>query len=131
MAPAPYRRTSSRNGNRHRRADAASFTKPDILLAPKHQSKEHDPFASDSDAYDASLQEIGMLREEMIGDGNCVYRAVSHQVYGTAEQHALIRNKCADLLMLHAERYMPFTTATTMTGYMNMVLVGRQVRVPA
>lgn len=33
---------------------------------------------------------------DMAGDGNCLFRSVSHQIYGDAKYHALVREKCMD-----------------------------------
>jgi hypothetical protein len=34
----------------------------------------------------------------MAGDGNCMFRSVSHQVYGNAEFHFIVRQKCMEYM---------------------------------
>ena len=35
---------------------------------------------------------------EQIPDGNCLFRSVSHQLYGTADHHQLVRHKCMEYI---------------------------------
>ena len=41
-------------------------------------------------------------------DGNCIFSAFSHQIYGDACFHALIRDKCCDYMDLYRERFQDF-----------------------
>lgn len=45
---------------------------------------------------------------EMKGDGNCFYRAASHQIYGIAEHHAIVRKACGDFIELERAYFEPF-----------------------
>ncbi|KAL3776433.1 hypothetical protein ACHAW5_009242 [Stephanodiscus triporus] len=42
------------------------------------------------------------------GDGNCLFRAVSLQVYGDATMHAEVRRRCLDFMEAEAEHYRNF-----------------------
>lgn len=42
------------------------------------------------------------------GDGNCLFRAVSHQVYGEERFHAVVREKCMDYMESQAAFYCQF-----------------------
>ena len=42
--------------------------------------------------FEQKLQSWGMAITPCDGDGNCLFRAVSLQVYGTQDHHALIRD---------------------------------------
>jgi OTU domain-containing protein 5 len=44
------------------------------------------------------LKEKGFKIVEIRGDGNCLFRAVSHQVFLTEEHHGLLRKKCVEHL---------------------------------
>ena len=44
----------------------------------------------------------------MGGDGNCMFRAVSDQVYGNEEYHDIIREKCMDYLLIEREFFSQF-----------------------
>lgn len=60
------------------------------------------------------LVAIGELRPlfsqvvAMQGDGNCLYRAVSQQVYGTPNHHALCRQACYEYIKLERAYFEPF-----------------------
>lgn len=36
----------------------------------------------------------------MENDGNCLFRSISHQVYGNPEFHALVREKCVEYMVM-------------------------------
>jgi hypothetical protein len=38
-------------------------------------------------------------------DGNCLFRAVSHQIYGTVDKHAEIRQRCFDYMAKDREYF--------------------------
>jgi len=42
------------------------------------------------------------------GDGNCLFRAFSDQVYGTPEHHALLRNRCATYISSERDYFEQF-----------------------
>ncbi|KAF9468358.1 hypothetical protein BDZ94DRAFT_1246602 [Collybia nuda] len=43
-----------------------------------------------------------------MGDGNCLFRALSDQLYGSPSRHAELRAQICDWIEKHAERYSPF-----------------------
>ena len=50
-------------------------------------------------------------------DGNCIFSAFAHQVYGDASFHALVREKCCDYMALYRERFTAFID--TEENYLN------------
>eukprot|EP01038_Epipyxis_sp_PR26KG_P004087 gene4087-5835_t len=54
------------------------------------------------------LYEHGLRIIEVEGDGNCLFRAVSHQLYCTEKYHKKLRNLCADHLIEHRKRFESF-----------------------
>ncbi|KAJ1422193.1 hypothetical protein B484DRAFT_308075, partial [Ochromonadaceae sp. CCMP2298] len=42
------------------------------------------------------------------GDGNCLFRAVAHQVYGDEELHGMVRAKCVDYMECAAAFFSQF-----------------------
>lgn len=57
--------------------------------------------------------QAGLLRQNLqlvtvSGDGNCLFRAVSHQIYGDEEFHGLVRQKCMDYMESEAEFFSQF-----------------------
>jgi len=49
-------------------------------------------------AFQAALKKRGLEMVEQEGDGNCLFRAVSLQVYGDAEVHMDVRKRCLDFM---------------------------------
>nr|XP_022334767.1 uncharacterized protein LOC111131491 [Crassostrea virginica] len=45
---------------------------------------------------DEYLQEYGLYRTDIVGDGNCLFRAVSFGLYGTEDFHLTLRNLAVD-----------------------------------
>ena len=45
---------------------------------------------------------------KMPDDGNCLFSAFAHQVYGDDSLHAIMREKCCDYMELHSEKFSEF-----------------------
>jgi len=58
--------------------------------------------------YSEGLVLMGYSLVEMQGDGNCLFRAVSHQMYGSEQYHRLIRLACMDYMESEFEYFEPF-----------------------
>mmetsp|Transcript_9648 Transcript_9648/g.17765 ORF Transcript_9648/g.17765 Transcript_9648/m.17765 type:complete len:546 (-) Transcript_9648:1879-3516(-) len=58
--------------------------------------------------YVNALKERNLSIVEMVGDGNCLFRAISHQVYGTAAHHALVREYCVNYMEYERAYFEPF-----------------------
>lgn len=54
------------------------------------------------DHYLATLRSNGLAVAPVAGDGNCLFRAVSHQVYGDDSFHHVVREKCMDYMEVDA-----------------------------
>lgn len=58
------------------------------------------------------LTEVGLKIVDIAADGNCLYRAISHQLafQGAVQQpdHEALRGICADYMQAHADDYLPF-----------------------
>jgi hypothetical protein len=59
-------------------------------------------------AFEKKLLEKGMHIVEVSGDGNCLFRAVSHQLYGTDSYHLELRRQCVQHMKEHKERFFLF-----------------------
>ena len=59
----------------------------------------------------AALKKMGFEVVEQEGDGNCLFRAVSLQVYGHADHHAEVRERCMDFMASNEEHYSNFVAA--------------------
>eukprot|EP00457_Paulinella_chromatophora_P000600 gb/GEZN01000600.1/.p1 GENE.gb/GEZN01000600.1/~~gb/GEZN01000600.1/.p1 ORF type:complete len:598 (-),score=100.62 gb/GEZN01000600.1/:72-1865(-) len=56
------------------------------------------------------MQQKGWKITDQGGDGNCLFRSVSHQMYGTPDYHELVRSKCVEYIIsekLYFASYIP------------------------
>ena len=56
-------------------------------------------------------------------DGNCMFRSVSHQVYGDAEHHALVRAAVMQYMTLEREFFREFIAGETFEAYIERMKV--------
>ncbi|KAI0826496.1 hypothetical protein BC628DRAFT_236010 [Trametes gibbosa] len=61
-----------------------------------------------SQMLNAQLRQLGLYAAHTIGDGNCLFRALSDQLYGTPSYHLKLRQDICDWIEAHKERYAPF-----------------------
>ncbi|CAG9326059.1 unnamed protein product [Blepharisma stoltei] len=54
------------------------------------------------------LRERDFLIVPVEGDGNCLFRSVSHQLYGTTEHHGLVRQAALNYLSIEREYFSQF-----------------------
>ncbi|KAG5732471.1 hypothetical protein E4T56_gene13875, partial [Termitomyces sp. T112] len=54
------------------------------------------------------LRALGLYAADTLGDGNCLFRALSDQLYGTPSRHSELRQRICDWIARHRERYSPF-----------------------
>lgn len=54
------------------------------------------------------LRALGLYAASTLGDGNCLFRALSDQLYGTDSYHAKLRQQVCDWIANHKPRYEPF-----------------------
>ena len=56
----------------------------------------------------AQLATLGLALRNTIGDGNCLFRALSDQLYGTEGYHLPLRAEITNWMAAHPERYSGF-----------------------
>lgn len=56
----------------------------------------------------AALNSKGLQVVEVGGDGNCLFRAVAHQIWLDEDRHLELRQMCVEHLEKHAERFVEF-----------------------
>ena len=54
------------------------------------------------------LRALGLYPAPTLGDGNCLFRALSDQYYGSPSQHLRLREEICDWIQAHKLRYEPF-----------------------
>ncbi|TMW63538.1 hypothetical protein Poli38472_002479 [Pythium oligandrum] len=77
---------------------------PDTVAATGTTSAQNPRFVHYRDA----LASEGLQIRAVEGDGNCLFRAVSHQVYGDDQYHGLVRRLCMDYMESEKEYFEPY-----------------------
>ncbi|KAI0370999.1 cysteine proteinase [Pilatotrama ljubarskyi] len=93
----PPKRKHARQAPQMRSRTTRSRGKP-IVTNPEENSQ----------MLDAQLRQLGLYAAHTIGDGNCLFRALSDQLYGTPSHHLKLRQDICDWIESHKERYAPF-----------------------
>ncbi|XP_076957552.1 OVARIAN TUMOR DOMAIN-containing deubiquitinating enzyme 12-like isoform X2 [Bidens hawaiensis] len=70
------------------------------------------------------LQLYQLVESKVRGDGNCQFRALSDQVYRTAEHHKFVRQQIVNQLKLHADMYEGYVPMVYSDYLKNMAKVG-------
>jgi len=55
-----------------------------------------------------NIEKLHFFIKQMGRDGNCMFRAISDQVYGNEEYHNIIREKCMDYLLIERDFFSQF-----------------------
>mmetsp|Transcript_14662 Transcript_14662/g.21575 ORF Transcript_14662/g.21575 Transcript_14662/m.21575 type:complete len:501 (-) Transcript_14662:77-1579(-) len=82
---------------------------------PATKDVEHDE--AEEKAFAKALKQRGLEILLQEGDGNCLFRAVSLQVYGSADMHAQIRKQCLDHMAKDEEHFSHFVTGEAFADY--------------
>jgi OTU-like cysteine protease len=61
--------------------------------------------------FNQAIKKLGLEIVEQDGDGNCLFRAVSLQVYGHADHHSEVRERCMEFMARNEEHYSNFVAA--------------------
>ncbi|ORY86016.1 hypothetical protein BCR35DRAFT_351571 [Leucosporidium creatinivorum] len=64
----------------------------------------------------AQLSSAGLYAANTLGDGNCLFRALSDQLTGSDGSHASIRHEVCQHLASHADRYRLFVDSDSVPG---------------
>ncbi|EJD42920.1 cysteine proteinase [Auricularia subglabra TFB-10046 SS5] len=67
----------------------------------------YDP-AQNTELLNQQLHALGLYAAHTIGDGNCLFRALSDQLYGTPNYHLKLRDEICDWIAFRKDRYAPF-----------------------
>ncbi|XP_035680181.1 uncharacterized protein LOC118418404 isoform X1 [Branchiostoma floridae] len=67
-----------------------------------------DAILSEVKLQDKSLAKSGACRYPIAGDGNCLYRAVAHAVYGNQALHTDLRRRTVQYMRDHRDDFAPF-----------------------
>ena len=64
--------------------------------------------AENTQMLNEQLRALGLYAAPTLGDGNCLFRALSDQLYGTESYHAKLRTEVCNWIEAHKRRYEPF-----------------------
>ena len=101
---------------------AAAAAQRNFAVASSAQDDEDDPALigshdDDDNAFVQALKKKGLEIVEQAGDGNCLFRAISLQVYGDPNMHAEVRARCMDFMAVNEEHFGEFVTGETFKEY--------------
>ena len=85
-----------------------AFANHTTTISVRPAVENDDQGASSASFAETLKRERGLEIVEQEGDGNCLFRAVSLQVYGDAEQHQEVRERCLDFMERDPEHFAPF-----------------------
>ncbi|KAI0684563.1 hypothetical protein BC835DRAFT_1536195 [Cytidiella melzeri] len=77
------------------------------LLLQIHSQASTDP-AENTQLLTDQLRGLGLYAASTLGDGNCLFRALSDQLYGTDTAHSKLRQEICNWIEAHNVRYEPF-----------------------
>lgn len=58
-------------------------------------------------------QALGLELHDVCGDGNCLFRSLSEQLYNTDKQHAALRHEAIEFMRATKEDFAPFLDEDT------------------
>ncbi|KAG5635303.1 hypothetical protein H0H81_011774 [Sphagnurus paluster] len=95
----------------HTRADTRSPARIQSAPAPPDPPKPLLTATSSADStaqLNAQLRALGLYAADTLGDGNCLFRALADQLYGSPARHMDLRARICDWIERHRARYEPF-----------------------
>lgn len=106
-----------RNGDRR---DSPEMKSNDCLVENSPESARGDlPSNVDMDLdFKVALKKQGLEIREQDGDGNCLFRAISLQVYGDPSMHGDVRKQCMDFMERDKEHFSQFVTGEPFNQYL-------------
>ncbi|GAA5923349.1 hypothetical protein JCM3775_007511 [Rhodotorula graminis] len=64
----------------------------------------------------SQLKDAGLYAANILGDGNCLFRALSDQLYGSPSMHQAIRTEICNYLASHPDKYRLFVDEDSVKG---------------
>ena len=81
------------------------------LMSPERDALKRDLSSlskSDTGSLASRLAKLGLASHEMRGDGNCQFRGLAFNLFGSQEHHAIVRKACCDHIKTHADFFAVF-----------------------
>ncbi|GAA5973607.1 hypothetical protein JCM11641_007146 [Rhodosporidiobolus odoratus] len=83
--------------------------KPTLIEDPELEEK----------VLNAQLREANLYAANILGDGNCLFRALSDQLYGSPSMHLALRHEVCDYLSANPDKYRFFIDEDSVKGGFN------------
>ncbi|GAA5907675.1 hypothetical protein JCM6882_008945 [Rhodosporidiobolus microsporus] len=80
--------------------------RPTLIEDPEQEEK----------VLNAQLREAGLYAANILGDGNCLFRALSDQLYGSPSMHLALRHEICDYLSSNPDKYRFFIDEDSVKG---------------
>ncbi|GAA6011467.1 hypothetical protein JCM10207_002629 [Rhodosporidiobolus poonsookiae] len=96
----------ARDATYKRGRDKTRSSKPTLIEDPELEEK----------VLNGQLREAGLYAANILGDGNCLFRALSDQLYGSPSMHLAIRHEICDYLSANPEKYRFFIDEDSVKG---------------
>lgn len=107
-------RGGNRRGHGHGgRAESKQIKAEHRRRSRNKQGRADNENDEDVSALVAQLFPLGLALREVPGDGNCLFRALSDQLYGEDARHAKIRTDVVDYIRSNREDFEPFLVDET------------------
>ena len=68
------------------------------------------------------LLPMGFIPHDVRGDGNCQFRAISHQIFGDDRHHANVRRQAVHYIYTHRDRYVRLSSLTMTVSNLKVCL---------
>jgi len=102
-------------GPKRNRHEKAALRKVKSATRKQKQSNENaeqngieEEFDDDVPKMKVQLESLGLVLKEVEGDGNCLFRALSDQLFGHPEKHKQLRREVVTYMRNHREDFEPF-----------------------
>lgn len=97
--------SNSSVGENHNYAHTASVVR---YIDEEQRRRKIDSLSAQYLHYKKALEEQHLAVVAVSGDGNCLFRAVAHQIYGDERHHAVVRAKCMDYMEAEVDFFSQF-----------------------
>jgi hypothetical protein len=106
----PFSSSSSSSSSSSRRSGRSRSNSPESSAGGYNgRKKRSSPLTAGAlSHYQDALKKKELELVEQEGDGNCLFRAVSLQVYGDPSNHAEVRKRCMDFMAKNEEHFAQF-----------------------
>jgi len=99
---------SNSRPSRSQRLDTMARKKDERAARKKERKASSNVVAADDKSFASQLAEMGLKVREVIGDGNCLFRALADQLDGDDHAHSRHRQDVVRYITEHRDDFEPF-----------------------